>query len=327
MRRWWLATALAAAAGCSKQTSAPVPCDTSGIRLLAFASDRRQAAGHDQIWLYDLDAQGFHLLRNLASPSAVDSTPALSPDGELIAFTRADTTDPARTRIMIYARAACGFVSRPVLDTGHERDPAFTGDGLRLAFARDTLGHWRLRLLNSGGSLAPIGHLGDPQGYDDWAPAPSQDGSRIAFVSNRANPQLPVPPGGPHVYVYDVAGDTLVATPGLDSLGADVDPSLTPDGRWLCFASNRAGGKGGFDLYLYDLGARTLVRLDNANSDQDERRPSLRAAATGLAFQSARAGGGGQFDVWLYSLGAAAPYQLPEMPSPGNDLQPSVVWP
>src|SRR5262249_29403407 len=162
--------------------------------------------------------QGFRLLRNLATAAAVDSSPTLSTDVQLIAFTRAQA---GLSHVLIYSRADCGFLARPALDTGHEKDPAFTQDflSLHLAFARDTLAHWRIRLMYSDGSMAAIGHLGDAQPYDDWQPAPNVDGSRIAFVSNRVS--ITSPAGDPHVYVYDVAHDSLIATPGLDAVGLD----------------------------------------------------------------------------------------------------------
>ena len=327
MRWWWVTLGLGlglAVAGCSSKTSAPVTCDNSGLRLLAFASDRRQAAGHTQIWLYDLDAQGYHLLRNLASPSAIDSTPSISSDGQLIAFTRSDTTG-STPHILIYERASCGFVPQDGLVAGHDRDPAFSGDALHLAFDRDTLGHRRIRMLQAGGKLAPIGHLGNVQPFDDWQPSPNSNGSRIAFVSNRVSIQSP--DGSPSIYVYDVPGDSLLALPGMDSVGVEVDPSLSSDGRFMCFASDRAGGKGGFDLYIYDVQTHTLTRLDNANSPQDERRPAIRPGGGAIAFESTRAGGGGGMDIWLFSLGGAAPSQGADLPSAGQDLQPSVFWP
>src|SRR5438477_6785731 len=109
LRGWILAALSLLAAGCSSKTSAPVTCDNGGSALLTFASDRRQAPGHYQIWLYDIEAQGFHLLRNLASPTGIDSSPSISSDGQLIAFTRRDTINPSQTRVLIYARAICGF--------------------------------------------------------------------------------------------------------------------------------------------------------------------------------------------------------------------------
>ena len=330
MRRCWFLAALGLLlAGCSSKTSAPVVCDNSGVELMAFASDRQASPGHYQIWLYDFGGPGFRLLRNLSSPTGIDSTPTLSSDGQLIAFARTDTTDPAHTHVLVYARANCGFAGvGGTLDTGHEKDPAFTGDALSLAFARDTLAHWRIRLVRANGVLIPLASLGANQPYDDWDPAPNQSGTRIAFVSNRVTVQHT--DGEPHVFVFDVGGDSVVAMPGIDSLGAPgrtLDPSLTPDGRWLYFASDRPGGLGGFDVYRYDLTNKTLDHLTALNSAQDDRSPSVDAAGDVVAFQSGRTGGGGKNDVWIFQIGAAAPYQTPLLSSTADDRSPALVLP
>lgn len=316
-------------AGCSSKTSAPVVCDNSGVRLMAFASDRQVNAGHYQVWLYDFDGPGYHLLRNLGSASGIDSTPTISSDAQLVAFARTDTTDPSHVHILVYDRAGCGFAGvGGALDTGHEKDPAFTGNALRLAFARDTLAHWRIRLISANGALVPLGQLGQAQAYDDWRPAPNHDGSRIAFVSNRVT--LQHPDGEPHVFVFDVAGDSLVTTPGLDSLGAPgrgLDPSLTPDGRWLFFSSDRPGGLGGFDIYRYDLTNRTLEHLPAMNSAQDDRYPSINQAGDVVAFQSLRTAGAGLYDLWLFTIGGASPNQPAGVPSAADDRHPALVFP
>lgn len=321
-----LATVAALAAGCSSnsKTTQPTSCDNSGAHLLAFASDRNQSAGQFHLYLYDVDGQGFHVLSNLASGAAADSSPSLSSDGQLIAFVRTGAGGPS---ILIYSRADCGLIARPTLGGGHETGPAFSGNTLRLAFARDTLGRRRIRVMNFDGSMAVIGHLGDAVPYDDWAPSPNQDGSLIAFTSNRVT--IAHPDGNPHVFVYDVANDSLVATPGLDSLSSmSLEPSLTPNGRWLAFASDRAGGSGGFDVYLYDLQNRMLVALPNLNSSGNDRRPSIRADANFIVFESDRAGGLGKLDLWNYSLlSHAAPAQFFQESSAGDDIHPSLVWP
>jgi Tol biopolymer transport system component len=311
--------------GCSSKskTTQPVSCDNSGTHLLALASDRNQPAGQFHIYLFDLDALGFHLLSNLASGTAADSSPSLSSDGQLLAFVRGGA---GGSSILIYVRQDCGFITRPAMGGGHETGPAFTGNALRLAFARDTLGHRRIRLMNYDGSMVPLGHLGDAVPDDDWAPSPNQDGSRIAFVSNRVT--IAHPDGNPHVFVYDVVNDSLLATPGLDSLSSSsFEPSLTPDGRWLAYTSDRAGGAGGLDVYLYDLQNLMLVALPNLNSSGNDRRPSIGAGGNLIVFESDRPGGSGKLDLWNYSrLTAVAPTQTYQESSAGDDLHPSLVW-
>jgi len=89
--------------------------------------------------------------------------------------------------------------------------------------------------------------------YNDFGAALSRDGRHLFFASDRpidaAQPQVP---GNIHIWTTELEHGAW-ATP--KSLGApvngeaiDANPSLAADGT-LYFASNRAGGKGGFDLY------------------------------------------------------------------------------
>jgi len=80
-------------------------------------------------------------------------------------------------------------------------------------------------------------------------------------------------------------GGGLASIPDLASAGNDVDPSLSADGRWLAFASDRAGGQGGYDVYLYDLVNSTLVPLPGLNTSGDERHPAITLSGNSIVFQ------------------------------------------
>jgi len=95
------------------------------------------------------------------------------------------------------------------------------------------------------------------------------------------------------------------ATPvPLNSAADDLDPYFSHDGRWLYFASNRAGGRGGFDLY------RAAVARDGSlgpaqalpaglNTVADERAPALRADGLALLFSRNGTGTQGGFDLFV----------------------------
>jgi Tol biopolymer transport system component len=271
---------LLAAPGCSKkQTSSASLCDNEGTDLIAFSSDRGHQGQYD-LYLYDADLGGYRALRNLNSATVSDASPALSSDGQLVAFVsaRGGTGDD----LYLYERISCSLLSTPGLNTsGDETDPAFTGNTLRLAFVRDTSGHRRIRLATAGlltfVPLPGLDSLAAP--YDDWAPSPDRTGDNIAFVSNRE--------GTPHVYLYSRTNQSVDSLTALRAAGgSDLEPALTSDDHYLAFASDRAGGRGGFDIYLFDLTARSFVSLAGLNSAFDERHPSLSAAAAFVAFQS-----------------------------------------
>jgi Tol biopolymer transport system component len=311
-----------AAAGCSTQETSPSSlCDNEGNYLIAFASDRA-TPGQFDVYLYDVESTGFRLLKDLNSPTAADSSPALSRDGQLIAFVRNPGTTGG-TDIYIYERVSCSYVSLPDLNSaGNETDPFFSGDTRRLAFVRDTLGHRRIRMVDGESRrFVPLPGLQEPAAYDDWSPAPDSTGDRIVFVSDRD--------GSPRLYLYDRTQQTVDSLSSLRAPGGrDLDPALTPNGLYLCFASDRPGGAGGFDVYEAHLDADppTATAPANLNTAGDERHPRPGRAAGYLAYQGQRADSTG-WNVHYYSRSAAIVISPDVLGRTSSDVQPSVRLP
>lgn len=89
-----------------------------------------------------------------------------------------------------------------------------------------------------------------------------------------------------------------------DSAADYINPHLPNHGGKLYFASNRAGGKGGFDIYSLEKvnGAwvTSPVAINCVNTASDELSPTLNGFD--LLFSSNRAGGLGGFDLYRASL-------------------------
>ncbi len=307
-------TALAAG-GCGQDTVV-VPPDCSGRRLVTYA--RRPVAGLADVYLFDFDGNGFHLMPNLNSPTLNDVNPTLSGDGRFIAFER--ELNSGDSDILLYDRCADQLLPQPGLNTpGFEGQPAFSYDGLRLAFVRDTLGRRRIRLYDgSAGRLIPLPALEAAGAYADSAPSLTQNGTVIAFVSSRN--------GNADVLVYDVVGDSLRNLPDLASSANDVDPGITPDGRFLVFASDRAAGAGDYDLYLYDLQARVFLTVSpSVNTLYVERSPTINVAAERIVFESNRIGSQGGMDLWLWTR-STGQTERAGASSASNDVEPCIQW-
>lgn len=159
---------------------------------------------------------------------------------------------------------------------------------------------------------------------DELRASVSADGQRIVWASNRDGGA-----GGWDLWQASLQGSRWM-DPQLLPLnsGADeVDPFLSADGRWLYFASNRNGGRGGFDLYRAAVRADgsfdTPQLLDTAlNSRHDERSPAL-ADDGRLLFASNRPGAAGGWDLWVAQVdgeGFAAPAALAGVNSAADEI-------
>ena len=93
---------------------------------------------------------------------------------------------------------------------------------------------------------APVNSASDESG-----PALSRDALSLYFQSNR--------PGGLGLADIWVSQRNSVDDPwglptnlaSVNSAVADATPNLSRDGHWLFFASQRAGGLGGFDIWVW----------------------------------------------------------------------------
>ncbi len=174
-------------------------------RWIAFASNRT-----DNYEVYVMDANGGHV-QNLTRHASDDFTPAWSPDGSQIAFIsrRQGNSEIYIMEVMnILANPAC--TALPDMFFVNENQPC----------------------------APPIRRLTDSS-VDEAAPAWSPDGRSIAFVqAGDRDSEI--------VAMRVNCGDPMQGCPGdrnnlSDDPARDTDPSWSPDGRYIAFASNRGG--------------------------------------------------------------------------------------
>ncbi len=307
-------------AGCgSKHTTGPGAGATGPPIVIAFASNRPPAinGGWDQ-YFYDA-ASG----KPSYMPPNVNSTydeldGGLSADGHWFAFKSTRTLVGTLTTVFRYDVRSAEV--HPVDITANypgAQNVALSGDGRYLAF------HYQCGCGNGGFSDFSIGmvdavaetavvlptlHMG---GVGEFDPELSADGKLIAFTSNRDFTDN-VPSLG--VYLYSVAGDSIVPLPGLNTAYSETGVSLSADGRYVAFHSNRPGGTGNFDVYVYDRRTGTLLPMPGANTGAAELNTALSPDGRYVAYESQNDGGGG--DIRLYDLQQQKRVMVPGLNDP-----------
>ncbi len=306
---------------CGKKSTAPTGPngDNAGEHLVAFTSDRGRAAGDQAIALYDIDLNGFRAMPGIDAAGS-ESDPCLSNDGNFIVFTASRTGGTTGSDLYLYDRFNEALLSTPNLNTVRDESwPRFTYDSAKLAFVRAlSTGETRINMYEPlGDTLIPLPGLAASVPFNDDMPAPNVDGSRLAFVSDRN--------GTDDVLIWNRSGG-ITPHALLQSGSVDTEPSLSANGRWLAFASDRSGGAGGYDVYLYDVQGDSLVTLTGLNSAGDDTHPSVSADGDVLMFQSNRSGGGGQSDLYRYTRSGGTVLQPAALNNASNDISPYLRW-
>ena len=172
------------------------------------------------------------------SQTALNITPAFSPDGRTLAFAHSDErgTD-------IYTANVTERCCAQRLTVGRYADnlsPTFSPDGRRIAFISTRAGPPQLYVMAADGTdqelLAPFdfGATGSSNA-PEWSP----DGASVVFHREVS--------GSPQIFLVDVSGRRVRQ---LTSSGRNEDPTWAPDGRHVAFISDRSGRR---QIWILDV--------------------------------------------------------------------------
>ena len=206
----------------------------------------------------------------------------------------------------IYVMNADGTgVTRLTNNVATDFDPAFSPDGLKIAFQslRDA-GNSEIYIVNVDGT--GVTNLTNNAAFDS-DPAFSPDGSRIAFSSFRD--------GSCELYAMNVDG--TVVTRLTNNTVPDVQPAFSPDGSKIAFASFRAGN---WDIYVMNANGTGETRL--TNDAATNARPAFSPDGSKIAFWSDRDG-----NMEIYVMNADGSVQTRLTNSATIDTDPSFPLP
>jgi len=127
-------------------------------------------------------------------------------------------------------------------------------------------------------AVIAIAGLGGCGGISSTRGGESQGNHLAVYASDRNRPS-----GQFDLYLYDLDSQAFRVLVNVNSTSPELNPTITSDGEFVAFQSDR-GGSTGSDLYLYNRGAAALVALPGANSASDETEPAFSDDALKLAF-------------------------------------------
>lgn len=195
-------------------------------RSVVFCSER---VGWWKVWRMRADGSG---VEQVTRPrSGADYHPCWSPDGSRLAYVCGSEGNGDIVTCAPDGSDGVNLTRHPARDNF----PAWSPDGERIAFSSDRDGRWSLHLMDADGSdVRPL-----PTEGEALEPAWFPDGSHLAFQATDDGDDGSFDLWALALEDGAAAGPATRLTSGPAS---DERPSVSPDGAWIVFESDRAGG-------------------------------------------------------------------------------------
>jgi TolB protein len=208
-----------------------------------YVSDRG-GRGTKEIWSMDFDGAN---QRQLTQFKSISTMPAVSPDGQRLAFT---TYAKGQPRIEVMSLETMRFLRFLNPQASMNATPSFTPDGSRILFASSFAGYSsQLYIANSDGS--GLKRLSDNRAIEVEPKVNPKTGSDVVFVSGRGGPQ--------QIYKMNIDGVGVTRlTPGE---GEAANPAWHPDGQHIVFKWTRGFAPGNWNIFIMDVASREVVQL------------------------------------------------------------------
>lgn len=221
--------------------------------------------GSKEIYIMDMDGENSKRITKLKT---ISISPALSPDGEIIAFTSYVRGKPDLYKISSKGRRLKQLVG----GGGSKITPAWAPDGSRIAFSSSMSGDAEIYTTPPRGRK--VKRLTRNKGID-ISPTWSPEGSQIIFASDRT--------GRAHLYKMSSSGGNQRR---LTFVGYQNDmPSWSPMGDKVTFAGRDMGR---FDIFIMNPDGSNIQRLTSGSGSNEH--PTWSPDGRFVVFSSTREG-------------------------------------
>ncbi len=284
------------------------PCISRDGSVMVFASTQHRPTAD----IYLKPVHGRTVTQLTADP-AHDIMPAISPDGQRVAF----ASNRTGSWDIFVMSSSGGKAVQLTSDSARELHPSWSPDGNKLVFCRlgEVSGRWEMWVMDlaKGTAAEFIGYGLFPR----WCPVPGtgEDGrDKIAFQRSRERGDRAFSIWTVDYRPGDVTSPTEIASSTREAL---INPNWSADGRWITYASVPSGGAAtdgsgrpkSADLWIASVNGFGRVNLTSGNF--------VNLAPTWgpdnrLYFVSDR---GGNENIWSIGIDkalAAATGQMPE---------------
>jgi serine/threonine protein kinase len=299
-------TSTPASATTTPEPPAPVPAARFG--RLAFTSNRD---GNPEIYLAELDNGS---VRRLTENPANDWLPDWSPDGSRIAF-----TSHRQGGYDLWSMNSSGGGLTLLVATGAWDDYArWDAGGRRLAFSTTADNNSEIHVRQANGSVVRLTYTGAENQWPDWSP----DGQVIYTEGSK---------GSAAWDIYTVSGNGGQGQLWLGGPSCDVQPTWSPDGRWVAFLRilRDTNGNGtvdeedGGEVWVGRANGTDLRRL---TANIWARTPSWSPDSQWIAFTQLRDSNGNKrsdgqdaSDIWAVQVGGGEAVPLIQSPYRDGD--------
>lgn len=260
-----------------------------GMFLSKLVTSRSTVPGQKEIFVMDWDGAN---VKQISNHKTIAQSPTWSPDGKSIAYSAFafHANEKSRNLDMFTYNLTTGRRSLVSYRSGINSGASYMPDGKNLLLTLSNGGNPDIyKMTIDGRTLTKLtnGRSGDL----NVEPAPSADGAKIAFSSNRNE--------RPHIFVMNSDGSSpkQITFAGV----YNSTPAFSPDGKRIAFAGYESSH---FDIFVMDADGTNMIRLtSDAKSSgkmSNNEDPTFAPDGRHILFRSDRTG---HYQLYVVNMG------------------------